>query len=90
MRHTQTTDGQTVPVGVLNIGWVEREGSEIQTDIWAPRPGSVVSNNFISRHFSAWGAHPSALYVIFHSNQYSVRAQLPVLVFERSVKDILY
>ena len=69
--------GQTVPVDELNIGWVER-GEERRDSDWG-RP--VVSNNFISKHFPALGAHPSALYVIFHSNQYSVRAQLPDLVF---------
>ena len=89
MGMVETHTDQSGPDGsgllwVLNIGWVEiREGGEIRL-----RP--VVSNNFISKHFSARGAHPSALYVIFHSNQYSVRAQLPVLVFERSVKAILY
>ena len=82
--------GQTVPVGELNIGWVERgeeRGIERRDSDWG-RP--VVSNNFISKHFPASGAHPSVLYVIFHSNQYSVRAKLPDLVFKRSVKAIFY
>ena len=82
LRRTQTTYRRADGSGRRIEYWVggeEREGSEIETEIPSVCGCGLVSNNFISKHFSARGAHPSALYVIFHSNQYSVCG--PVLVF---------